>query len=82
MANSVAEAIRRLALRHEAGTTLGVVTVSQGIAVLRPKAGDSWDLLKVIADEALYEAKKAGRNRMAIAANRFEADSIPLSDTG
>ncbi len=82
VANCIAEAIHRLGLRHEAGTPLGVVTVSQGVAVLRPKSGDSWDLLKVTADEALYEAKKTGRNRTAIAASPTEADGVRMWKMG
>jgi two-component system cell cycle response regulator len=43
------------------------VTVSIGIASLN-SSGDSQTLLLKRADEALYRAKKAGRNRVAAAA--------------
>lgn len=39
------------------------VTVSCGVAVLSPWHGDVMQLVKS-ADEALYEAKSSGRNRV------------------
>jgi two-component system cell cycle response regulator len=48
------------------GTGLPVVTVSIGVASTELGAPSAQDLLRR-ADEALYEAKKAGRDRVAIA---------------
>jgi diguanylate cyclase (GGDEF)-like protein len=57
--------IEHLAIRHS-GSGFGVVTVSAGVASLLPAGGDSQpsDLI-VAADQALYRAKKSGRNRVA-----------------
>ena len=42
----------------------GVVTVSVGVAALAPAMADGPNTLVALADEALYEAKRAGRNRV------------------
>jgi len=42
----------------------GVVTVSVGVAVVAPATADGPKSLVALADEALYEAKRAGRNRV------------------
>jgi two-component system chemotaxis response regulator CheY len=55
--------IERLAIPH-VGNSLGVVTVSAGLAVLdSARAGSATDLLSE-ADRALYQAKLLGRNRV------------------
>ena len=43
------------------------VTVSIGVAVTGPKQGDGAEDLLRIADEMLYEAKRRGRNQVAVA---------------
>jgi len=63
-----AELIRRgiAALRLEySGRPLDAVTSSFGVAVYPQHAGNAEALLRA-ADEALYEAKKAGRNRAVV----------------
>jgi len=40
------------------------ITVSSGTALFRPESDDSLDLILKRADDALYRAKKAGRNRV------------------
>lgn len=58
------EQVQALALPHEASPTLDVVTVTIGVATEIPEADrDPAQLLKT-ADECLYEAKWAGRNRV------------------
>lgn len=66
---AVSGAAERLRLAVEAGTALSpvpCVTVSLGRAMFGP--GDTSLTLFARADEALYAAKKAGRNRVALAA--------------
>lgn len=63
----IAETIRRAML--ESGVPHpdndgGVVTVSIGVATVLPKAGDESSALVEAADAAVYQAKKAGRNRV------------------
>jgi hypothetical protein len=50
-----------------AEASLGVVTVSIGVAALRPTIDDRSDQLIETADAALYEAKRGGRNQVASA---------------
>lgn len=62
------DAVRALALRHEASPTSGVVTISVGVALARP-AMDELSLSGLVAqaDAALYQAKHAGRDRCRLA---------------
>lgn len=57
---SIREAIKHLSLHHR-GQTLGTITVSAGIATYPAHADSSEELIRT-ADEALYQAKKAGRD--------------------
>jgi diguanylate cyclase (GGDEF)-like protein len=69
-----AERIRRgiATLRLDSGgRPLEAVTSSFGVAVFPQHAGDAEALLRA-ADEALYEAKKAGRNRVVVSQARPE----------
>ena len=63
-----AEAIRReIEAQHLEydGNSLGSLTASFGVAVFPDHASDSASLIRV-ADNALYEAKNSGRNRVVI----------------
>lgn len=68
VAHGVCEAVRRLRMTHVQSPAADVVTISAGLAsVVPPASGDlgpEW--LIAMADEALYEAKGKGRNRLAI----------------
>ena len=70
----VAEAIRMAveseALAHVGSSVAGVVTVSVGTATKLPAASTTVDPNRLVAeaDEALYRAKSAGRNRVVAAA--------------
>ena len=48
-----------------AGADIGIVTISIGVTASVPMGGLPDQLIKV-ADEGLYEAKRAGRNRVAV----------------
>ena len=68
VAQSVCEAVQASGLRHEASTTAQSVTISIGVAVVRPaNAARNVDGLIAEADAALYRAKREGRNRCALA---------------
>jgi diguanylate cyclase (GGDEF)-like protein/PAS domain S-box-containing protein len=57
--------LRELRLEH-AGQPLGPFSLSAGVA-LYPRHGSRGDLLLTAADQALYEAKAAGRDRVVVA---------------
>lgn len=67
-ASARAEELRRriesLELFH-GGKSLGTVTISLGVATFPDHASRKEDLLR-LADNALYEAKKRGRNQVAV----------------
>jgi len=65
-AERVRKAVAASAVQSSEGVTLPTVTISVGIATRG--AGMSPEDLVARADAALYEAKQAGRNRVAIAA--------------
>ena len=73
---------QRAALPHSLNTPHGVVTLSAGVAAAQP--GETPEQVLRRADEALYEAKALGRNRIAVA-DPATAPSHPaasaLSDT-
>lgn len=68
LATSLCEAVAALQLDHPLSEHLKV-TVSVGACSLVPKDAQASDVLKM-ADDALYLAKKQGRNRAAMAPSR------------
>lgn len=78
---AVAERIREEAgARHlvdrRTGRDLGRLTISAGVAEYQP--GEPLDELFRRADAALYEAKRAGRNRVVAETGIAAADAAPL----
>ncbi|WP_237288441.1 sensor domain-containing diguanylate cyclase [Variovorax sp. PAMC 28711] len=58
-------AVLNLRIRHEA-SSLGMASISLGVACLTPQAHDMPEDLIRVADAALYKAKREGRNRVCI----------------
>jgi diguanylate cyclase (GGDEF)-like protein len=82
-AAAVAEQIRlavlALNLPHAARVDSGKVTISLGVSCSAdPGLNSARDLLRA-ADQALYEAKRAGRNQVAVARLRADPDASPLT---
>lgn len=65
VAERLREAVQASAIAHPHSAVSAVVTVSIGLAVTHPEEPLEFDALYRLADEALYRAKQAGRNRVA-----------------
>lgn len=67
VAERVRQAVEALQRRHEGSSTARVLTVSLGVACGRASTTQSPEQLISLADQALYQAKREGRNRVALA---------------
>jgi len=66
VAQRIRQAVEACALPHAASSCASVVTVSIGLASMRPAEGDQPQALARQADQALYKAKAGGRNRVCV----------------
>jgi diguanylate cyclase (GGDEF)-like protein len=66
MPEKLRETIRDLGIEHEQGADTEVLTVSIGVAVSDPDTNRSLAGVIQMADEALYQAKEGGRNRVVV----------------
>jgi diguanylate cyclase (GGDEF)-like protein len=64
VAEGVREVIARLNIPHEYSTVAAHVTISVGVACFLPTMEIDSEGLVAVADQALYQAKKLGRNRV------------------
>lgn len=74
-ADRLRRAVEALAIPHI--TTAGVVTVSVGVAACQPSPAVSPSELFVAADQALYAAKRAGRNAVRRAEALIQSEPPP-----
>jgi diguanylate cyclase (GGDEF)-like protein len=71
--------MRELTVMHQ-GRTLGIITISVGVASF-PQHGTSPKELMAAADAALYEAKRLGRDQVAVALAQA-VDEVAPPDAG
>jgi len=67
VAKRVLAEVQALSIAHPGSCVSAVVTVSLGVASMIPARGDHPQILISAADDALYRAKSAGRNRVEAA---------------
>jgi diguanylate cyclase (GGDEF)-like protein len=84
VAHRLREAVRELVLEHQASPCGALVTISVGVACVRPAGGQPLEHAQTTlfqqADEALYRAKQAGRDRVALYGADVQA--APPPDVG
>lgn len=64
VAENVRQTIEQLALRHSFSEVKPIVTLSLGVTTVIPAQHMKADILIEIADQALYQAKETGRNKV------------------
>ena len=80
VANEICEGLRRRRLEHSCNP-LGILTISVGCAAMVPSLGQHAINLIELADEALYTAKRNGRNQVCVCnAMASSASSTPPVD--
>ena len=67
IANRMQSELNEAHIPHPSPESLGYVSISMGVATMIPSMEDRPDILIQAADDALYQAKEAGRNRIVIA---------------
>jgi diguanylate cyclase (GGDEF)-like protein len=65
-AHRVRRAVRELAIEHSGSRTSAGVTISVGVAIVQPTLRRNPRGALQLADQALYEAKAKGRNRVEL----------------
>lgn len=64
VAENIRQAVENLGILHQKSVVRDVVTISLGVACIKPVEVQTPEILIQAADHALYEAKKNGRNRV------------------
>jgi len=78
MVGKICAALQTRALAHPM-SEFGSVTASIGVAAMVPKQSLSPDMLMKAADEALYRAKKQGRNQAVLGTIEQITDICPVN---
>ncbi|MBP2664546.1 MAG: diguanylate cyclase with sensor [Firmicutes bacterium] len=67
LGNEILVGVRELGIRNATAVSSQIVTISLGIAVIIPSDITTPESLIIAADQALYQAKNAGRNQLQVA---------------
>ncbi len=70
ISESILDFVRGMALKHEFSAVAGIVTLSLGVTTVVPDESMCPEMLVELADKALYESKRNGRNQVCV----FEGD--------
>lgn len=76
IAKLIQENVIGLNIKHEGSKVLDCVTVSLGVASVIPSLDSHYEELIKKADTALYQAKRCGRNRVAIWDDSMKDESL------
>jgi diguanylate cyclase (GGDEF)-like protein len=84
IAEAAGEAVAQMRIAHEKSQTGPFVSISGGVAVLLHDTDFSAQQLIMDADQALFKAKRLGRNRMVVAgaADDRDGERVPRPDAG
>ncbi len=82
VSEGVQRRVEALGIRHPSSTVSPVVTVSTGVAFVRPSVERSPQGAILLADRGLYAAKHAGRNRSTILDRDLEAITTGVFASG
>ena len=77
-AERICSGVAAMNMKHEAGA-FGRMTVSVGVAVMRPQHGDDEGQLVRRADGALYQAKRSGRGRVSVDETTLDEAGLKIS---
>lgn len=77
-AEKIRKAVLALALEHKRSQVCDYVTISVGVATLNAAESSNYTQLIMNADEALYQAKREGRNRVRIFNNNQSSKVVEL----
>ena len=80
IAEAILESIRQANIKHEKSGIASYVTLSIGIATIIPGNQMNYTDLINQADQALYQAKAAGRNQTMTYVSLIKNDSISISE--
>ncbi len=81
VAESIRKSVQVLAIPHVNSKVKPIVTVSVGVAVVRPTEDKNHLQLVVDADEALYTAKKNGRNQVHLYEETTQPERLQDKET-
>lgn len=77
----IRECVQGLEVPHKQSEVSSIVSISVGAATMIPTSRRGPEQLIAVADDALYQAKRAGRNRVVAVNGDADADVVPAATT-